>query len=116
VAPPTAPAGDGASATIDPVSPRPAGPSPPRRRKPPAGGDAARAALDAWLRSAPGEDESARRAAAPYDGMTADERLAALAELNALVDAVLGGRPPETADGERPFWMHWKDPALGRPR
>jgi hypothetical protein len=65
---------------------------------------------------APGDAEWARRAVEPYARMTPSERLRALAALNGWVDSLLGGRAPEDADGERPFWMHWRDPSLGRPR
>lgn len=52
----------------------------------------------------------------PYASMTVEERMRALSALNGWIDAMLAGRLPETEDGEHPFWMHWKDPALGRPR
>ena len=48
--------------------------------------------------------------------MSATERLAELARLNALMDALLGDREPRVEDGEAPFWRHWMDPSLGRPR
>lgn len=65
---------------------------------------------------APGDAEWARRAVEPYAAMSPAERLRALAALNGWVDALLSGRAPEREDGERPFWMHWKDPSLGRTR
>jgi len=73
-------------------------------------------AVARYLALAPGDAEWARRAVAPYAGMTPAERLRALAALNGWVDALLAGRAPERADGERPFWRHWRDADLGRPR
>jgi len=70
----------------------------------------------AYAALAPDDAEWARRAVEPYAALTAVERLRALAALNAWMDALLAGRPPETVDGERAFWMHWRDPSLGRPR
>lgn len=70
----------------------------------------------AYLAAAPDDAAWAGRAVAPYARMTPAERLRALAALNGWVDALLAGRLPETGDGERPFWMHWKDASLGRPR
>ena len=70
----------------------------------------------AYIAAAPSDDEWARRAVEPYAHMTPAERLRALSVLNGWVDAMLAGRLPETEDGELPFWMHWKDPSLGRPR
>ncbi len=70
----------------------------------------------AYIALAPDDAEWARRAVEPYASMTPAERLRALAVLNSWVDFLLAGRMPETEDGERPFWMHWKDPGLGRPR
>ena len=70
----------------------------------------------ACIAAAPSDDEWARRAVEPYAHMTPAERLQALSVLNGWVDSMLGGRLPETEDGEFPFWMHWKDPSLGRPR
>lgn len=65
---------------------------------------------------APDDASWARRAVAPYAAMTPEERLRALSVLNGWMDVLLAGRAPEREDGEKPFWMHWKDPALGRPR
>ena len=65
---------------------------------------------------APDDAAWARRAVEPYAAMSPGERLRALAALNGWMDSLLAGRAPETEDGERPFWMHWKDPQLGRPR
>ncbi|MCK6479843.1 MAG: hypothetical protein L6R43_06765 [Planctomycetes bacterium] len=70
----------------------------------------------AWCALAPTDAEWARRAVEPYASMTVEERMRALSALNGWIDAMLAGRLPETEDGEHPFWMHWKDPALGRPR
>lgn len=64
----------------------------------------------------PSDEEWAEREASRHSAMTPAERLRSLAALNAAMDRILGGRLPEREDGERPFWMHWRDPALGRPR
>jgi hypothetical protein len=69
-----------------------------------------------YISLAPDDAEWARRAVAPYVDMTPEERLEALSALNGWIDAILGGRMPETKDGELPFFMHWRDPSLGRPR
>ena len=69
--------------------------------------------VSAFVAAAPGDAEWARRAVEPYAGMAPADRLRALSALNAWIDALLAGRLPEREDGERPFWMHWKDPALG---
>jgi hypothetical protein len=75
-----------------------------------------RPAVAAYEALSPDDAEWARRAVAPYGSMSPSERLRALAALNGWMDALLAGRPPEREDGERPFWMHWQDPSLGRPR
>jgi hypothetical protein len=75
-----------------------------------------RDAVAAWIALAPDDAAWARKAVAPYARLTPAERLRALAVLNGWMDAILAGRLPETGDGERPFWMHWRDPSLGRPR
>jgi len=69
-----------------------------------------------YMAMAPSDAAWARKAVEPYRGMTPAERFRELAILNAMMDALLDGRPPCTVDGERPFWMHWQDPSLGRPR
>jgi hypothetical protein len=69
-----------------------------------------------WIALAPSDAEQARRAVAPYADMTPTERLRALAALNGWLDAVLGGRLPERADGEGPFWMYWRGLVHGRAR
>ena len=73
-------------------------------------------AVAAYIALAPSDAEWARKAVAPYANMTPEERLRAQSVLNGWMDALLGGRLPETEDGELPFWMHWKDPSLARPR
>jgi hypothetical protein len=78
--------------------------------------DASRSAVAAYEALAPTDAEWARRAVEPYSAMSPAERLRALAALNGWMDALLAGRTPEAEDGERPFWRHWKDPSLGRPR
>jgi hypothetical protein len=67
-----------------------------------------------WVAMAASDAEQARRAVAPYAGMTPAERLRALASLNGWLDAVLGDRLPSRVDGEPPFWMVWKGLARGR--
>ena len=69
-----------------------------------------------FIALAPGDAEWARRAVEPYGNMTPAERLRALSALNGWMDRMLAGRLPEREDGEHPFWMHWKDPLLARPR
>ena len=73
-------------------------------------------AVAAWIALAPDDAAWARRVVEPYAAMSPAERLRALAALNGWGDTLLAGRDPERADGERPFWMHWKDPSLGRAR
>ena len=65
---------------------------------------------------APGDAAWARRAVEPYAAMSPDERFRSLAAVNGWADSLLAGRTPEAADGEHPFWMHWRDPSLGRSR
>ena len=74
------------------------------------------AAVEAYEALAPDDASRARRAVEPYAGMSPADRLRALAALNGWMDSLLAGRAPETVDGERPYWKHWKDPSLGRPR
>ncbi len=81
--------------------------------RPPDASDPEVDSLAAWIRAAPSSAEAARAAVAPSAGMSAEERLRALAELNALMDAVLGGRLPQEEDGARPFWRHWMYPFPG---
>ncbi len=69
-----------------------------------------------YMALAPDDATWARAAVEPYATMTPEERLDALAALNGWMDFLLAGRPPETEDGERPFWMLWRNPGLGRAR
>jgi hypothetical protein len=69
-----------------------------------------------YLRRAPTDEESARRAVAPYRGLDSVARLEALASLLGAMDALLRGRRPVRSPDDRAFWRHWKDPSLGRPR
>lgn len=72
--------------------------------------------VEEYCALAPTDAEWALKAVEPYAAMTVEERMHALSILNARIDVMLNGRMPETEDGEHPFWMHWKDPLLGRPR
>ena len=72
--------------------------------------------IDEYLERVPDDRITAREAIAPYHDMTPAERLAELAKLCAWMDTLLADREPRSEDGEEPFWRHWKDPSLGRPR
>ena len=68
-----------------------------------------------YLARVPSDQEWARREAARYRGLSTDERFGALESLLRLMQDLLGARAPGR-DGALPFWRHWSDPTLGRPR
>jgi hypothetical protein len=72
--------------------------------------------VEEYLSKSPGDLEWARGVTERYAALSPAARLAALASVNGWLDALLGGRAPVQLDGEHPFWRHWVDPALGRPR
>ncbi len=74
------------------------------------------ATSERFLRTVPTDEESVRRAVAPWRGMSAAQRLDALAALLGGMDALLAGRRPLRSPDDEAFWRHWKDPDLGRPR
>jgi hypothetical protein len=72
--------------------------------------------LDRYLRAAPSDEETARRAVEPYRHLGPAARLAALESLLGDMDVLLAGRTPVRAPDDEAFWRHWMDPSLGRPR
>jgi hypothetical protein len=69
-----------------------------------------------WLRTAPTDEEIARRAVEPYRHLDVAGRLAALTDLLRSMDVLLAGRRPLRSPEDADFWRHWKDPDPGRPR
>ena len=68
-----------------------------------------------YLAKTPTDEQTARRAVAPYRPLTPAERWSAFAALLAGMDALLDGRAPWRDDRFEPFWRHWKDASFGRP-
>ncbi|MHC4971626.1 MAG: hypothetical protein ACYTG3_04790 [Planctomycetota bacterium] len=73
------------------------------------------ASVAEYLAAVPTDEQTARRAVAPYLRLTPAERWAAFAALQAEMDVLLNGRAPWRDDRFEPLWRHWKDPSLGRP-
>jgi hypothetical protein len=70
--------------------------------------------IQEYLARVPDDREWGEAEARRYRHLTADERLAVLADLLRLTDELLAGRQP-VADPGLPFWRHWSDPHVGRP-
>jgi hypothetical protein len=72
--------------------------------------------LARYLRAAPTDEETARRAVAPYRHLDAEARLRALTDLLRGMDVLLAGRRPSRSPDDEAFWRHWKDASHGLPR
>ncbi|MFY9344528.1 MAG: hypothetical protein WAT39_18695 [Planctomycetota bacterium] len=68
-----------------------------------------------YLARVPTDREWAMREAQRSRDLSVDERFDLLASLLRLMDELLAGRQPAPEPGH-PFWRHWRDPELGRPR
>jgi hypothetical protein len=68
-----------------------------------------------YLANVPTDQEWASREVLRCHGLSTDERFDLLANVLRLMDELLAGRPPAPEPGH-PFWQHWRDPELGRPR
>jgi hypothetical protein len=71
--------------------------------------------IEEYLRAAPSDEETARRAGEGYRELDTRARLAALADLLRDMDVILDGRMPAPSPDDETFWRHWMDPSLGRP-
>lgn len=69
-----------------------------------------------WLRAAPTDEETARRAVEPYRHLDVVARLAAPADILRSMDVLLAGRRPVRSPDDVDFWRLGKDPDPGRPR
>jgi hypothetical protein len=69
-----------------------------------------------YLSEASDDLDRARRVASYGARLNLEERFALLGALNARVDLL--SPAPLTAEDvrEEPFWRHWMDPSVGRPR
>ena len=80
-----------------------------------ASADARGRTVQDYLAQVPTDQEWARREALRCRDLSTDERFDLLAGLLRLMQELLGGREPGS-EGGQPFWRHWSDPDLGRPR
>ena len=68
-----------------------------------------------YLARLPTDQDWARREADRFRDCSTDERFDALEDLLRLMQELLGSQEP-IGDGSLPFWRHWSDSSLGRPR